>query len=84
MSDRPANEDYSITADGYFIADFNASYRYRMVTIGTFIENLFNAKWKEAQFATETRLQNEPVSVTELHYTPGTPFNARAYITIHF
>lgn len=84
MSDRPANEDYSITADGYFIADFNASYRYRMVTIGTFIENLFNAKWKEAQFATETRLQNEPIPVTELHYTPGTPFNARAYITIHF
>lgn len=84
MGNRPANEDYSITADGYFVADFNASYTYRMITIGTFIENIFNAKWKEAQFATETRLLNEPQYITELHYTPGTPFNAKAYITIHF
>lgn len=84
MGNRPANEDYSITADGYFVVDLNASYRYKMITVGTFIENLFNTNWKEAQFATETRLINEPFPITELHYTPGTPFNARAYITLHF
>lgn len=84
MGNRPANEDYSITADGYFVTDFNASYRYKMITVGTFIENLFNTKWKEAQFATETRLPGEPASVTELHYTPGTPFNAKFYVTLHF
>ena len=84
MGDRPANEDYSITADGYCVVDFNASYRYKIVTVGTFIENLFNTKWKEAQFATETRLPYEQSPVTELCYTPGTPFNARFYVTLHF
>ncbi len=57
---------------------------YKRVTIGTVIENIFNTEWNEAQFATETRLQNEPKSVTELHFTPGTPFNARGFVTVRF
>lgn len=84
LGNRPANEDYTITAKGYFVADLNASYTYKRVTIGTVIENIFNTEWNEAQFATETRLQNEPKSVTELHFTPGTPFNARGFVTVRF
>ena len=84
LGDRPANEDYSITAKGYFVADLNASYTYKRFTFGAMIENLFNTRWNEAQFATETRLQGEPESVSELHFTPGTPFNARGFVTIRF
>lgn len=84
LGDRPANEDYSITAKGYFVADLNASYTYKRITVGAVIENLFNTKWNEAQFATETRLQGEPEPVTELHFTPGTPFNARGFVTFRF
>lgn len=84
LGNRPANEDYTIKAKGYFVADLNASYTYNRVTVGAVIENLFNTEWNEAQFATETRLQNEPTSVTELHFTPGTPFNARGFVTVRF
>ena len=84
LGDRPANEDYTITAKGYFVADLNASYTYKRITVGAVIENLFNTEWNEAQFATETRLQGEPEPVTELHFTPGTPFNARGFITFRF
>lgn len=84
LGDRPANEDYSITAEGYFVADLNASYTYKRFTFGAMIENLFNTKWNEAQFATETRLQEEPDPISELHFTPGAPFNARGFVTLRF
>jgi hypothetical protein len=29
---------------------------------------------ERTQFATESRFQNEPESVEEIHFTPGTPF----------
>ena len=84
LGDRPANEDYSITAKGYFVADLNASYTYKRFTIGAIIENLFDTSWNEAQFETETRLKNEREPVTEIHITPGTPFNARGFVTVRF
>lgn len=84
LGDRPASEDYSITAKGYFVADLNASYTYKRFTFGAMIENLFNTEWDEAQFATETRLQGEPNPISELHFTPGTPFNARGFVTLRF
>lgn len=84
LGDRPANEDYSITAEGYFVADLNASYTYKRFTFGAMIENLLNTEWNEAQFATETRLQEESNPVSELHFTPGTPFNARGFVTLRF
>jgi hypothetical protein len=37
------------------------------------VDNLFNAQWNEAQFATTSRLRGEAGPVTELHYTPGAP-----------
>lgn len=84
LGDRPANEDYSLTAKGYFVADFNASYTYKRFTVGAIIENLFNTDWDEAQFSTETRLKDEPEPVTEMHFTPGTPFNARGFVSVRF
>lgn len=84
MGDRPANEDYSLKAKGYFVADFNASYTYKRFTVGAIIENLFNTDWDEAQFATETRLKDEPEPVDEMHFTPGTPFNARGFVSVRF
>ena len=38
------------------------------------IENLANVEWREAQFATTSRLQGEPPQgVTEVNFTPGNP-----------
>ncbi|PQJ80879.1 TonB-dependent receptor [Polaribacter porphyrae] len=84
LADRPANEDNSIVADGYFVSDFNINYTIEDITFGVAIENIFDVAWNETQFATESRLQNEANSVEEIHFTPGTPFFAKATITYQF
>jgi len=84
ISDRPANEDYSITAKGYTIADVNLMYAFKKIDFGFSIENVFNAEWNETQFATETRLFNEANSVEEIHFIPGTPFFLKAKIAYRF
>lgn len=77
LGDRPANEDNSVTAKGYCITDFSVNYQIRKVSVGINIDNIFNTKWKETQFLTQTRLANETDPVEEIHFTAGTPFNAR-------
>ena len=84
IDDRPATEDNSIVAEGYFVADFNVNYKMKDVTLGLAIENIFDVAWNETQFATESRLQNEQNPVEEIHFTPGTPFFAKASITYTF
>jgi outer membrane cobalamin receptor len=83
LKDRPANAANSLVAEGYFVNDLVLNYTQKKFEIGLVIENLFNTKWREAQFETETRLKNEPFSVNEVCFTPGTPFYARARCTVH-
>jgi len=84
LGDRPANEDYSITAIGYTLIDANINYRFRNLQFGIIAENLLNANWNEAQFATESRLANEAQSVEEIHFTPGMPFNIKFKVEVKF
>lgn len=84
LKSRPANEDNSIVAKGYFVSDFNVNYQYKSINFGISIENLFDTVWNETQFATESRLQNESESVEEIHFTPGTPFFMKGKITYTF
>lgn len=85
IKDRPANEDNSIVAEGYFITDFNAAYTMKNITLGFTIENLFDQEWNEAQFATQSRLKGEPEEgVEELHFTPGVPFFVRGSVKYSF
>ncbi|MFN3852303.1 MAG: TonB-dependent receptor [Spirosomataceae bacterium] len=84
VGNRPANEDYSVMAKGYFVSDALINYSKNRYSVGLSIQNIFNTKWKETQFNTESRLLNETTSVEEIHFTPGTPFNARLSFTIKF
>ncbi|MFV8393452.1 TonB-dependent receptor [Flavobacterium sp. LB2P6] len=84
LKSRPANEDNSIVAKGYFVSDLNVNYQYKNVNFGIAVENIFNTEWNETQFATESRLQNETESVEEIHLTPGTPFFMKGKITYTF
>ncbi|MFD0991473.1 TonB-dependent receptor [Mariniflexile jejuense] len=84
LDDRPANEDNSIIANGYFVTDFNVNYTFNNITLGLVIENLFDTEWNETQFATESRLQNEAQPVEEIHFTPGTPFFIKGTIAYKF
>ncbi|SEL85310.1 TonB-dependent receptor [Parapedobacter koreensis] len=84
LGDRPANEENSVHAAGYFITDFSLHYQLKNVSIGVNVDNAFNTKWKETQFLTESRLREEAESVEEIHYTPGTPFSARLMLQYRF
>lgn len=84
LKSRPANEDNSIVAKGYAVSDFNVNYETAHFVFGIAIDNIFNTKWNETQFATESRLKNEPTSVEEIHFTPGTPFYLKGKITYKF
>ena len=75
LDDRPANEDNSIVAKGYFIMDINANYKLgKHMEFGLAIQNMFNTEWNETQFATLSQLRNETQPVEEIHFTPGNPF----------
>ena len=79
MSNRPANQDNTLTALGYTVCDAVATYSHKHYELGMQIQNLFNVQWNEALFATETRLRYpngtlEQHATTDVCFTPGTPF----------
>lgn len=84
VADRPGNEDYSLTAIGYFITDAVINYTKPKYEIGLVINNVFNTQWKETQFDTETRLKGEAIPVDEICFTPGTPFSAKLSFSYFF
>jgi len=84
IKNRPANEDNSVVAKGYFLLDASINYTKPKYEIGLALENIFNTKWNEAQFATTSQLKNETVPVTELNYTPGSPVFARLKLAFFF
>ena len=84
IKSRPANENNTIVAKGYFLMDASLNYTQPKYEIGLAVENAFNVKWNEAQFATESRLKDEPGAITELNFTPGTPFFARIKFAVFF
>ena len=84
MGNRPANEDNSVVAKGYLVTDAVVNYTRTKYEVALSIQNLFNVKWKETQFDTESRLFNEPNPVSEIHFTPGIPFFAKLGISYNF
>jgi TonB-dependent Receptor Plug Domain/CarboxypepD_reg-like domain len=84
LHDRPANEDYSLTALGYFLTDLTANYTQKKYEIGISVENFFNQKWYESQVEYVSRLRNETAPVDEVSYTAGVPFFAKLKLSIFF
>jgi hypothetical protein len=84
LADRPANEDNSVVADGYWLLDAVLRYTQPKFEVGLSAENLLNTEWKEAQFDTESRLPFETEPVPEIHFTPGTPFFLKASVSYFF
>jgi len=85
LSPRPANETWTLTADGYTLVDATVSYTHRnRWTYGLSMVNLMNTAWNEAQFETESQLPTETESTTEIHFTPGSPRLLRGWISWQF
>lgn len=84
IADRPANETNSVVAQGYFLVDAIVSFQLPKLEFGASVENLFNVEWNQAQFDTESRLRGESQAVSELHFTPGTPFFLKGFVSYRF
>jgi hypothetical protein len=84
LHDRPANEDYSLVAKGYFLTDLTANYTQKKYEIGISVENLFNQVWYESQVEYVSRLKYETAPVDEVSYTAGVPFFAKLKLSVFF
>lgn len=99
VGNRPANEDRTLTAAGYFVMDALVTYRWRNVQLMLAGLNLTDTDWREAQFADDTCLVNEIGSqpgclakpglepgdgVSDIHFTPGNPIAVRGGIQVFF
>ncbi len=77
LADRPADELWEHTAEGYVLNHLNISYNHERWILAVQVNNIFNVAWNETQFLTESQLRGESTSVEEIHYTPGAPINAK-------
>ncbi len=81
---RPANDDGSLTAEGYLILDLVASQRLGLVELGLTVNNLLDADWREAQFAQTSRVSPTAPLREDIHFTPGTPLTALVSATVAY
>ena len=51
---RPANEDRTLTAQGWTLLDLLLRYRWRFLEASLAFTNITNTNWREAQFAENT------------------------------
>ena len=84
IGDRAANEDNTVVAKGYLLADAVINYSQKKFEVGLSAENIFNVDWNEAQFDTTSRLSNETDAVSEIHFTPGTPLFLKLKVCVFF
>jgi outer membrane receptor protein involved in Fe transport len=88
VGDRPATSDGTLTAQGYFVVDVTGAYRWRFLELALSIQNLFNAVYREAQFANTSQIRqppyNETAPVNDIHFTPGNPIGVYATVTLFF
>jgi TonB family protein len=60
IGDRPATDDGALVAPGFTQVDFHLGYRHRWFDLALDIEDLLDGQFRSAQFATVSRLPNEP------------------------
>jgi hypothetical protein len=84
VGDRPANENNSVVAEGYFLLDAALTYTKPTFELSLSAANLLNRNWNEAQFDTETFIPGDTHSVSELTFTPGDPFFIKGGIRFFF
>lgn len=84
IADRPGNADGTLTAQGYLLFDVVAGTRLGGCDLELTIANLTNTRWREAQFAEESRVMPTGPAVEQMHYTPGMPLTATMKASYRF
>ncbi len=84
IGNRPANDDDTLTAEGYILLDLVASHRLAAFELGLTVMNLLDAEWREAQFAEESRVSPAAELREDVHFTPGAPLTALATVGATF
>lgn len=59
IADRPATEDRFLEAEGFFRLDASVQWKQPRFSLSLNVLNLANTDWRQAQFATTSRLQGE-------------------------
>jgi outer membrane receptor protein involved in Fe transport len=89
-----------LVADGYTVLDATVGFATRRFAVQLLVENLTDAHFREAQFATVSRVISppdgntvstagapwvpEPHPILDVHYTPGKPIGALVSGTLYF
>jgi len=66
IGDRPATDDGALVAPGFTEVDLHLGYRRRWFDVAFDVENLLDQTFRSAQFATTSRLPNEPAVGTQI------------------
>lgn len=81
---RPATEDRALTAEGWTVFDASLGHRFGWFEVAADVRNVLNTRWREVQFANESRLRTESEPVRDVHFTPGWPFTALVRATAYW
>ncbi len=84
IGERPAVEDGALTAQGFTVVDANVGVRWKDVEGALDVQNVLDARWREVQFASDTRLPYEPAAVRGITFSPGWPRTVTARATFYF
>jgi hypothetical protein len=85
MADRPATQDATLTATGYTLVNAQLGLRWKWLEVGADLLNIGNAKWREGQFAVNSRLPGEgPNPATGMSFTPGIPREVIGHAVVYW
>lgn len=84
LADRPATEDGAFVARGFTVFNLDAGARWRQLELGVDVQNVFDARYREVNFANESRLPYEPAAVTGIHDSPGWPRTLTGRVAVYW
>ncbi len=84
IGSRPANDDNTLTAQGYVLVDLIAGTHVDRWDFGVTAVNLLNAAWREAQFADTIATSPGAPAAPQVDFTPGMPLTIFATVATGF
>jgi outer membrane receptor protein involved in Fe transport len=84
IDDRPATADGALVAQGFTLVDATLGMRWKSLEVGLDAHNLLDTTWRQASFATTSRLPGEAHPATGINYTPGWPRTVMGKVSLYW